>query len=381
MSINPFVFAKTLLQYLKGESLSADEAKEVEDAIKTRPSIQRLCEELQDKEEVSNQLAIIASFDIDIAYNKVSKSHKAKRYKLYFKIAVAAILIITAIPVLYLMTEDKTYNSSLIGCGKTILKTSDGCVVSLDTLSHTQLLNDLSIQNMQDILVIENKNTSKRSKNNKTNIIEVPHKGMHKIILPDGTRVSLNSVSTLEFSNDFYLNNRVVTLNGEAYFDVAKLEGKPFIVKTKELTIRVLGTKFNVSDYNDDLNAYATLLEGKIELLGKGSEQEILPGEQIVFDKKTKKTNVKDVDITPVIAWSDKVFYFDQTPLEDIMNRLSRWYDLDVEYRVNDPRIKQMAYSGKVKMYAHPEDILRKFEKTGNLKFELKNNTIVISRK
>lgn len=378
MKFNPFIFTKSFLSYLQGDNISEDERKNIEQVIEDSPEIQELYNELQDKDKTNEQLSIIASFNVDSAYSKITgKNNKSNKFALFQKLVAAAIALLIIIPTTLWITEDEEYDSTLIGRGKTTFKTSDGKVLSLDTITDLSLENNLLLSNENGTLVInENKETPKDSP--KANVIDVPNKGMHKVILPDGTKVHLNSGSTLEFSDDFYATERTVTLNGEALFEVVKSEDNPFIVKTKDISIKVLGTKFNVKSYDSD-KTYTTLLEGEIELLNKNLK--IQPGEQLIFDKLTKAIDVKDIDIEPIVAWSEKMFHFDRTPLEEIMQRLSRWYDLDIKYLDNDPNIKNTEYSGKIKMYTHPEDVLRKFEQTGNLKFELKKNTIIISLK
>ncbi|MBK5720356.1 DUF4974 domain-containing protein [Dysgonomonas sp. Marseille-P4677] len=382
MKVNPFVFAKSLLRYLQKEDLPSDIEKSIIDVMNENPSVQELYKELQNKEEIDRQLSIITSFDVDSAYNKINKkyNHKTRRYNyLFVRVAAIAALIITIFTI-YWLTYDTPYNSKLIGSGTTLFKTSDGSIVNLDTLINTTLSNNLFLQNERGLLVI-NEIPVKRKINNKPNIIDVPYKGMYTVKLPDGTKVHLNSGSTLSFSDDYYLDERIVTLNGEAFFEVTKSEGKPFIVKTENISIKVLGTKFNVKSYDNDPNSYTTLIEGKIELLDNNKEHRVLPGEQVVFDKRTHLLDVKEVNVEPIVAWADNIFYFDNTPLDEIMRQLSRWYDLKIKYLDDNPDIRNVTYSGKIKMYTHPEDVLRKFEKAGELKFELRKNTITISKK
>lgn len=383
MKSNPFAFAKKLLLYLQKEELSADEKKEVEEVIRSNSSLNELYDELQDKEKISEQLYLMTSFDTEMAYKKVIAPKKKGKALLLVKLMTAAAVIALAIgiPLFYLTSDDSSYSSELIGTGVATLQTSGGKVIRIDTLTNLKLTDDLLVENQTGVLYINGVASKATKKGNHRNQIKVPYKGMYEVVLPDGTKVKLNSGSVLEFSDDFQLNDRVVTLEGEAFFDVVKSEGKRFIVKTKDMDIVVLGTKFNVKSYQDDMNTYTTLVEGKVELVSEGVITELLPGEQIVFENKTKAIDIKEVNITPIVAWSDQYFHFDNTPLEEIMKTLSRWYDLSIKYADDDPLIKSTVYSGRIKMYTHPEDVLRKFEKTGNLKFELKKNTIIISKK
>lgn len=379
MKVNPFDFAKALFQYLQKSDLSTEEKTNIESVIKNSPEIQSLCKEMGDKEMVDRQLSIILSFDVDEAYRKV-KPKTSKSIGFYLKTAAAVAILAVVTLFTYNLLSDESYDESQIGSGKSILKTSDGRVMSLDTLSTLDLANNMELYNESGTLFVKEKEHKDSETKRLNNTLDVPYKGMHNIVLPDGSRVTLNSGSTLEFADDFLTKERVVTLNGEGFFDVAKYGDKPFIVKTKDVSIRVLGTKFNVKSYENELNTYTTLVEGEIELLKDNEEMKILPGEQVVFDRMTKALDVKLVNVAPVVAWSDKMFYFDETPLEDILNRMCRWYDLKVKYLTDASKVKMTTYSGKVKMYSRPEDVLTKFEKTGDLKFELKNNTIIISK-
>lgn len=381
MEQNPFKFTKKLLSDLKKDSISDTLYKEIEEVINTKPSIKALYDELQNKDEISSQLSIMTSFDIESAYKKIHKPHKNNKYKLILKIAAIIVTIAISIPFLFLETENASYNAELIGSGKTVIKASDGRIVSLDTVFNIGLSNNLFIQNEKGILVINENFDTKTNNTNGTNAIEVPYKGLYKIVLPDGTKVSLNSGSTLRFPDHFASGERIVELKGEAFFDVTKSDGHPFIVKTDNISIKVLGTKFNVKSYENESSTYTTLLEGKIELLSNNEEKSILPGEQVVFEKATKELEIKQIDTEPITAWTDNMFHFNNTPLDEIMKSLSRWYGVEIRYENNSADIKNTVYSGKVKMYTHPEDVLRKFEKTGGIEFELKNNTIIISKK
>lgn len=379
MKINPFDFAKLLLQYLQKSDLPSDKKVEVEKTIGASSNIQALCEEMKDREAVDKELEIILSFDVDAAYNRIMPKPKRKvNFYLKSVAAVALLVIITLFS--YSLLNEEAYDARLIGSGKAVLRTSDGQVLSLDTLSDMQLASNLRLHNERGTLVIKEEKKRVVEGQELKNTLDVPYKGMHNLVLPDGTKVTLNSGSTLEFSDDFLSAERVVFLSGEGFFDVAKYGDKPFIVKTKDISIRVLGTKFNVKSYENELSTYTTLVEGKIELLKGAEEMKIRPGEQVVFDRMTEALDIKKVNIAPVVAWSDKMFYFDETPLEDVLKRLCRWYDLKVKYLTDESKIKETTYSGKIKMYTRPEDVLRKFEKTGDLRFELKNNTIIISK-
>lgn len=378
---NPFKYASKLFLYLKKEKLTDEEKRGVEEVIETSSYMKKLFRELNDKEKISSELAIINSFDTQTAYNKILKKRNFKtRIPLLLKIAGILILAAVSIPIAFLQIKDSKYDAELIGSGKTILRASDGTVISLDTVSILKFQNNLSVNNEKGILTLAEQTEITNERKKGLNVVEVPYKGTYKIVLPDGTKVSLNSGSTLEFPDNFMTEERIVKLKGEAFFDVTKSGDRPFIVEVDDLSIKVLGTKFNVKSYNDEGRSYTTLLEGKIELSRNSDKKTIAPGEQVIFNKNLEVLDVKEIDTEPVVAWVDDMFYFDHTSLDEIMKSMRRWYGVDIHYEEDSQSVKNIVYSGKVKMYTHPEDILRKFEKIGGVKFKLVNNTIRISK-
>ena len=147
-----------------------------------------------------------------------------------------------------------------------------------------------------------------------------------EFVLPDGSKVLLNSATTISYPEDF-LNNRSVSLNGEAYFDVVKNKGT-FSVEASNLTIEVLGTQFVVSNYPSFDKVESTLLEGKIQVSDRESTfKEILkPNQQVSYTKKTKGLQVIDLDAKSATCWMDGKIVFDNTPLSEIVKQLTIWY-------------------------------------------------------
>ena len=169
-----------------------------------------------------------------------------------------------------------------------------------------------------------------------------------KFSLADGTQVWLNSGSELQFPIRFIGDRREVKLRGEGYFKVAKNEKQPFRVNAKELKIDVSGTSFNVVSYDDDTQSEVTLVEGKVMLSGeKGMVKKeygtIHPGQRAVFNEKTLEVTTNEVEVDKYISWRDGNLIFRDDPMEDVIRRLSRWFN--VEIVVNDPEIKSYIYT------------------------------------
>jgi len=179
-------------------------------------------------------------------------------------------------------------------------------------------------------------------------ILETPKGGQYQIELSDGTKVWLNSASTLKYPTRFSGEQRVVELEGEAYFEVTQVHGNgnnnkkerqkvPFLVKTPHQEIKVLGTQFNVSAYLDEPETKTTLVEGSVLLNPNNEGLQLLPGEQGVSNANGSKLLKHKADVMESIAWKNNKFIFNETELRVAMNQLSRWYDLQVVYEGNIP--------------------------------------------
>ena len=141
-----------------------------------------------------------------------------------------------------------------------------------------------------------------------------------------------------------------------------------------------MGTGFNVSSYKDDGEIFTTLVEGKVKVLtGENKSLQLSPGEQSVFDVKSKGIEKRKVDVMQYVAWKDGKFVFEEQTLEQIMEKLSRWYDVNVFYQ--NQEVKSMVFKGIVPRYGDFNDLLNILEKTGEVKFRIKGNTVIITHK
>lgn len=180
-------------------------------------------------------------------------------------------------------------------------------------------------------------------------IFSVPLGSRSKVILADGSEVSLNSGSELKYSAGFSSENRVVSLTGEAFFSVKTDKEHPFTVKTSDFDIKVTGTKFNVCSYADNKYSTATLAEGKISLQLKDNSKilKVVPGEKFQLDRKTLANSLSETDVESEIAWKDDQFIFKNIPFTELAKRLERWYDVKLNY--SDQKLQSYAFTGKFK--------------------------------
>lgn len=209
--------------------------------------------------------------------------------------------------------------------------------------------------------------------------IRVPLGGEFNLQLSDNTRVHLNSGSSLRYPVRFAGDIREVFLTGEGFFEVTKDEERPFVVKTEEVDVRVLGTSFNVNAYPDEKVVATTLVEGKVRV-GYGSKNFDLDlGMQFVYDREDKTANVRTVDMELYTSWKDGYYYFKQESLERIMDVLAKWYNLNVFFQ--NPELKNMEFGGRLKRYEDISYLLEKMEETQDVQFIIHGNTIIIKRK
>ncbi len=231
----------------------------------------------------------------------------------------------------------------LPGGNRATLSFDDGTSVALDESENGIVMSD------EDITYRDGSRLLKENADNRRisyATLTTPKGGTYQITLPDGSKVWLNAASSLRYPLKFDKKQRVVELEGEAFFDITSLPYQgadkhttliPFQVKTKRQLVEVLGTGFNVSDYEDDDETKTTLLEGSVRVLRSDAKNSTLlsPGEQAVLSKH--KTTIRKVDVEQFIAWKDGFFYFDRLSPQLVLAQLARWYDIDVLYETVAP--------------------------------------------
>ena len=208
------------------------------------------------------------------------------------------------------------------------------------------------------------------------NTIVTPLGGRYKVILSDGSLVLLNSGSSLEFPVGFHGAERKVKLTGEAYFEITKNPAQPFIVESGNKAIEVLGTKFNISSYEDDNMWSSTLLEGKIRFTDHHTQHaEVLkPGERLSVSNGI--ITMDSLNAEDAMAWKDGMFLFKNEELSAVMHKISRWYNVEVNYS----DLPQHRLYAKISMNAQLEDLLRMISLTSNLKFKVEERRISVYR-
>jgi len=322
----------------------------------------------------------IIKVNSSLGWKKV-ESRTGKNDNRYWKYAVAAIIVIgfLSFPV-YLFLNDQFEQEKQVVDVKEIETPSDGIIFKdQDGNSVTFGNND---PNVAGQYYQANKNQLKIHKTPGiigTNTIIVPTGKQFSVELSDGTKVTLNAKSKLEFPSSFKESDRreVVLVYGEAFFEVTPAlqnEGKKFIVKSANQDIEVVGTSFNIENYNED-KIVTTLVEGEINLLYGEKKAVLNPGQQSII-KGHSLDGIREVNVYNYIAWKDGMFLFKDETLKNIFAVLSRWYDVEANFQIKE--LEEMKFNGRFKKEQKLESILDIIENTKRARFELNGNKIKV---
>ncbi len=213
------------------------------------------------------------------------------------------------------------------------------------------------------------------------NELVIPRGGEYSLTLSDGTVVYMNADSKLRFPVKFDRNLRMVELEGEAYFKVQRNEKVPFIVKTSQISVQVLGTEFNVSAYAEELVIQTTLVSGAVKVFSEDEKESVIlrPGEQAEFSRITHEIQLETVDVSYVTAWKDGRLRFQEKPLFEIMKNVARWYDVEIIYE--DEEVKYYPFGCNFNRMATIESLLQIFEATGTIETRVQGRKIWIKER
>ncbi|MDR1864697.1 MAG: FecR domain-containing protein [Bacteroidales bacterium] len=211
------------------------------------------------------------------------------------------------------------------------------------------------------------------------NKIIVPWGKRASVVFNDGTKLWLNAGSRAVYPVEFTGREREVYVEGEAYFEVAKNENRPFIVKCNDLTVRVLGTKFNVTAYSDESQCTVTLVDGMVEVASKdNSAIHLLPNQSISIDRETSYQEVKNVHAYDYVCWTEGYLKFNSEYLSSILRKLERHYARAIEI---NPAVKDCLITGKLDMKENIADVLKVIEKVTPVQTEITPQQIIIHPK
>ena len=266
------------------------------------------------------------------------------------------------------------------GGERAILKLYNGKTVVLDsTMKSSLIAHEANVRIEMDsnhLLRYSSHDSIEMANDNKNNELIIPKGGEYQVVLADGTKVWLNSASRLIYPQSFMGKERRVVLSGEAFFDVTHDAERPFVVETSRMNVKVLGTRFNVNDYDDNEEVSTTLVNGSVEIVS-GDQQafRLVPGEQAYG--KENELEKREVNVRLYTSWIDGKFLFNNTELEEIAKQISRWYDVEIFF--SNENVKKVRFTGAIVKFKPLEDLVRMIESTSQVRFSVKGRTIVIS--
>lgn len=325
---------------------------------------------------------------------EIELTKQRKLYPLWLKIAAAVIITVSAGLIFYQINSNSNKNQEITyandvapGTNGATLTLSNGRKISIGQMKAGTIaeLSGISItKNATGEIVYSVVNMRKiSSKDTITNTFATSNGQQSQLILPDGTKVWLNASSSLRFPSSFFrCDHRNVQLSGEAYFEVSKDKAHPFIVKTAQQEVEVLGTHFNINAYKDEPVTKTTLFEGSVRIKTSNAQfkdQTVIlkPNEQAIASKNDK-VSVNHADQDMAVAWKDGEFRFRQESLESIMKKISRWYDVEVIYE--DQSVKKELFGGTMSRFGKVSEVLKMLELTGSVHFKIEGRRIIVMK-
>ena len=319
--------------------------------------------------------------------NSIARQKRRQMIRTWYAAAAVILLILSSglyfnnlkkKTIVIAKTESPRFkNDVLPGDNRAVLTLDDGSQINLDDAQNGVLASE----DNTDIRKtgsgqLEYSAGDKLIQTVKYNTLSTPMGGQYQLSLPDGSKVWLNSGSSIRFPTAFIGKERVIELKGEAYFDIKENKKMPFIVRTNNsMDIKVLGTQFNVMAYDDEKSINTTLVEGSVQILKESGTAFLEPGQAAILNKGTGKIKVAEADIDEAVAWKNGYFIFSNENIESIMRKVSRWYNIEVDYQGN---LSNKDFVGTISRDKNISELLKMLELTGAIHFKVDGRRVTV---
>lgn len=326
----------------------------------------------------------------DNAALKAVKGNGANSWRWYMAAAALLAVAVTGAFIYRGMNKPASLEIAAVadkapGGNKAVLTLSDGRRIVLDSTASGSLAADGGVQVVSadaGTLAYQLTDSADNGKAVAFNTLETPRGGQFRLSLPDGTKVWLNSASVIRYPTTAQYANREVSLSGEAYFEVSANRNSPFLVRTANQLVTVLGTEFNVNAYDDEEASRTTLITGSIQVRGEKEGAALTPakvlkvGQQSVLPYKgAPQLSVATPDIAEIVAWKDGEFRFSNAKITTIMRQIARWYDVEIVYEGTVP---QNDFYGVIPRKQYVSQLLKALTLTKNVHFKTIENKIIV---
>ena len=371
--------------YLSG-AITDEEKQELQQWLDASLKNKALFDRVKNNRHFGSKYKAFKSINHDAAFERFEKRVGVKSHVRYSWLKYAAIFLLPlSLGVFLLLNTTKTEIEVPImakivpGEAKATLVLADGQFVNLQKDSVWDITVSPGASATSSRQGIDYSKVNVKEKSVRYNTLKTPRGGEFNITLSDGSVVHLNSATELKYPVVFDEEKREVHVSGEAYFEVKKEEKRPFYVVVDGMRIRVYGTSFNVNTQREGV-VQTVLVEGRVGIMAEGMDEEcrMSPSQLAEYNKERSLIEVKEVDVESYVAWKDGFFVFEDESLEQIMNTLSLWYDVDVFY-VN-PQLKGLHFTGHMRRYDQIDNILKAIGSAVGVTFSVKDRSIWVSK-
>lgn len=361
----------------------------------SRPELEELFDYLKSDDDEAYQ-PIMEDLWKTIGAEKVLKAENADRLlaqtiqtdrrvvhpsRRWYRIAAAVLALVAGVGCIYVLMNKKNpvraivQNTTIVGQND-IKPGSVKAVLQAGGVQVTLNKKDTSFSLAGNMVQVKNGNVEVTDARATQYTLIVPRGGAYNLTLSDGTKVWLNADSKLIYPSKFTGENRAVSLEGEAYFKVGKDAEHPFIVHTEKQDIQVLGTEFNIHAYANENESVTTLINGAVRVNSFGEKIILVPGQQVISGDG-KATLQEHPDIKQAIAWKEGYFIFHNTGLQEVMQQLSRWYDVTVNY---EKGVRSHEFMAIISRDNNISQVLGMLEASGVVRFKVKGKEVTVMK-
>lgn len=324
----------------------------------------------------------------------IKRRPPVKRIRIFWYAAASVVLILLSSAGIYFFEHSQLIHQIAVhkqlhditpGGNRALLTLSNGATIVLDSAHQGQLAsqgNSKIVKAGSGLLLYQSPVGNMQvagggvESSVQYNTLTTPRGGKYQLVLPDGSKVWLNSASSIRYPTAFTGKTREVAVTGEVYMEVTEDADHPFIVTTRNSSITVLGTHFNVMAYDNELAVKTTLLEGSVKVSIPRSNKAIIikPGQQAGVDNTAQNINVKEVNAADVAAWIHGLLSLNDCSVKEFMDQLSRWYDVDIEYT---GKVRDKRFGGTINRNTQLSDVLSALSAIG-IQTKLQGKKIIV---
>lgn len=385
MQNNQYHVARLIHDYLTG-SISDAHRRELDRWISASPSNRTFFEQACDRERLAKKQGQLQQVNREVAFRQFKKRSGIAYRQRLIRIASVAAAIVLFVGAVSLWRYHAPLNTSPLhhariepGKPRASLVLDDGTTLNLhqNTDQTIRVSEHIRAHNSGAGIIYDQPTQAQAS--DAINILTTPRGGEFFITLSDGSTVYLNSASELKYPVAFDAEKREVHLSGEAYFEVKSDAHRPFYVVMEGMKVRVYGTRFNINTFRKD-RIETVLEEGAIAIVTDTGAEElpVAPGQLARFHRSDASLTLHPVNPRAYTSWKEGYFIFEDTNLADMMNTLSRWYDVDVLF-VSEGA-KSLHFTGHLRRYDQIDNILKAISSGVDVQFTINNRTIMVSR-